>query len=342
MATLTPNSEGFRAVLKLKNHKKAKTTPPGALRVKPEVKMELRFIFQLQKKPTWISAGAASQTSCNQNAEVWQHHCLSLSCQQGTPLPTVWPFPNERESVWNLLYCSSHPQMIDPPQLDHNRMQHAQHQIHQNPSEYSINQYLIKNYSSSTKAMGNPHRNATKSHDDHGIFDSTPSLSSAPNNTIDHLLSIINPARVDCSKIWYLLHWKQKFYPLPSSMRNPYQDFSTKFNCHHHWSWQWWWRLPHHPANDAEPNHSGRIHSTLPTTTTILFSWQLWLPCGPQSNFGWSWEAETAMADGHTAPSCRTTPTKRHEPIWPYNHRHNPRTWQFSITEPEPSWSLRW
>jgi len=49
MATLTPNGEGFRAVVKPQSHKKAKTTPTGAPRVKSEIKTDLRFIFQLPK-----------------------------------------------------------------------------------------------------------------------------------------------------------------------------------------------------------------------------------------------------------------------------------------------------
>jgi len=51
MATSTPDGEGFRPVLKPKNHKKAKTTPSGAPRVKPEVEMDLRITFQLPKNP---------------------------------------------------------------------------------------------------------------------------------------------------------------------------------------------------------------------------------------------------------------------------------------------------
>jgi len=50
MATSTPDGEGFRPVRKPKHHKKAKTTPSGAPRVKPEVDTDLRFIFQLPKK----------------------------------------------------------------------------------------------------------------------------------------------------------------------------------------------------------------------------------------------------------------------------------------------------
>jgi len=51
MATSNPDGEGFRPVLKPKNHKKAKTTPSGAPRVKLEVETDLHFIFQLPKNP---------------------------------------------------------------------------------------------------------------------------------------------------------------------------------------------------------------------------------------------------------------------------------------------------
>jgi len=51
MATSNPDGEGFRPVHKPKNHKKAKTTPSGAPRVKPEVETDVRFIFQLPKNP---------------------------------------------------------------------------------------------------------------------------------------------------------------------------------------------------------------------------------------------------------------------------------------------------
>jgi len=70
MATLNLDGEGFRPVHKPKNHKKAKTTPSGAPRVKPEVKTEICFIFQLPKKTDTISAGAASQTPHNRNDAV--------------------------------------------------------------------------------------------------------------------------------------------------------------------------------------------------------------------------------------------------------------------------------
>ncbi len=45
MVTLDPNSEDFQTVVKPQTHKKAKTTPNGALRVKLEIKMELQLIF---------------------------------------------------------------------------------------------------------------------------------------------------------------------------------------------------------------------------------------------------------------------------------------------------------
>jgi len=51
MATSTPDGEGFRPVSKPKNHKKAKTTPSGAPRVKPEVETDLCITFQLPKNP---------------------------------------------------------------------------------------------------------------------------------------------------------------------------------------------------------------------------------------------------------------------------------------------------
>jgi len=51
MATSTPDGEGFRPVVKPRSHKKAKTTPSGAPRVKPEIETDLRFIFQLPKNP---------------------------------------------------------------------------------------------------------------------------------------------------------------------------------------------------------------------------------------------------------------------------------------------------
>jgi len=63
MATSTPDSEGFRPVLKLKNHKKAKTTPSGAPRVKPEVETEICFIFQLKKTDANFSWHSKSNSS---------------------------------------------------------------------------------------------------------------------------------------------------------------------------------------------------------------------------------------------------------------------------------------
>jgi len=51
MATSNPNGKGFRPVLKPKKKKKAKTTPSGAPRVKPEVETDLRITFQLPKNP---------------------------------------------------------------------------------------------------------------------------------------------------------------------------------------------------------------------------------------------------------------------------------------------------
>jgi len=48
-----------------------------------------------------------------------------------------------------------------------------------------------KNYFSSTKATSNPHRTAVKRHDDHGIFDGTPSSLQASTWAINHLSALL-------------------------------------------------------------------------------------------------------------------------------------------------------
>ncbi len=51
MAPPDTDSEGFKAVVKPRSTKKAKTTPTGEPRVKPAIETELRAIFQLPKHP---------------------------------------------------------------------------------------------------------------------------------------------------------------------------------------------------------------------------------------------------------------------------------------------------
>jgi len=58
------NSEGFKPVVKPWTHKKAKTTPSGALYVKLEVKTELQVIFHLPKYLQGLSVNAADEEAC--------------------------------------------------------------------------------------------------------------------------------------------------------------------------------------------------------------------------------------------------------------------------------------
>jgi len=51
MAPSETDSEGFKPVAKPRTSKKAKTTPSGEPRAKPELETELRVIFQLPKHP---------------------------------------------------------------------------------------------------------------------------------------------------------------------------------------------------------------------------------------------------------------------------------------------------
>jgi len=78
-------------------------------------------------------------------------------------------------------------------------------------------------------AMGIPCRGADRSHDDHDDSATWLHLPMAPNQHTEYPQVFHHPRRVDCIKIWCLMHQKWEFYLSDSSTRDPYQDLSTNF-----------------------------------------------------------------------------------------------------------------